>query len=156
MSSSPDHDRKIERAVHQALRELPARRAPRTLEQRVLAEIERRAALPWWRKSFAHWPVAARAAFLAGCIGAVILVLMGGGWVMSGFDPARFHSAFAQPIAWMETGVAVVHAITGFFEIVVRNLPPFWVQGGVAFLVTMYVALFGLGAAAYKTLHAPR
>ena len=46
------------------LRNLPDRKAPAGLEARVLAEISRRAALPWWRKSFAHWPVAVRLGFL--------------------------------------------------------------------------------------------
>lgn len=154
-----DHDpreQKLERFIHQTLRELPARRAPGSLEQRVLAELSRRAALPWWRKSFVHWPLAARAAFLVGCIGVVKLALMGAVWVMAGFDTTQYREAFAQQLAWMDSGLVVVHAIGGFFEIIARNIPPLWLYGGLAFLATMYVALFGLGAAAYKALQAHR
>jgi hypothetical protein len=38
-----DSDETLERAVDRALRELPLRRAPHTLESRVFAELERRA-----------------------------------------------------------------------------------------------------------------
>ena len=47
MQPSPEnHQEKLERAIHQTLRALPPRRAPRSLEDRVFAELARRAALP--------------------------------------------------------------------------------------------------------------
>ena len=156
MNPSPQRPEDLERFVHRALCELPARRAPRSLEQRVLAEIERRAALPWWRKSFAHWPLAARATFLVVCIGVVKFLLLGGVWVMAGFDLAQFRDAFATQFAWMEAGFAVVNAITGSFEIIFRNIPPLWLYGALAIIGSMYAALFGVGAAVYRTLYAQR
>jgi hypothetical protein len=156
MNPPPDNHDKLERVIHRTLRELPPRRAPRTLEQRVLAELERRAALPWWRKNFAHWPLVARAGFILLCAGIARLGLMLGFSTTAGDGPVPFKEAFAQPYAWMENGLAVVHAITGFFDIIFRNIPPLWLYGGLAFFATMYLALFGLGAAAYKALHAHR
>jgi hypothetical protein len=152
MIPPPDKHEKLEHLIHQTLRELPARRAPRSLEERVRAEIERRALLPWWRKSFAHWPVAARACFLLASVGVAKLGLWGAVWVMSGFDNAQFREAFAPQFTWMESGLAVVHAVTGFFDIMLRNIPPLWLYGGLAFVAATYFALFGLGAAAYRTL----
>ncbi|MES2691839.1 MAG: hypothetical protein V4773_00110 [Verrucomicrobiota bacterium] len=150
---SPDREEKLERLVHQTLRDLPARRAPRGLEQRVLAELERRAALPWWQKSFTHWPLAARAAFLVlGFLGVGKLMLLGSEWAMPGLDLTSYRVALAQQFAWVDSIVAVVHAIRGFFEILGRNIPPLWLYGGLAFFAAMYAAIFGLGAAAYKAL----
>ena len=154
MTSSPDPNQKLEQWARETLRELPPRRAPRSLEQRVLAELERRLALPWWRKSFGHWPMVARAAFVLSCAGLVRLALMGGAWMMSGFDPQQFKTAFAQPYAWMESGIAIVTAASGFFDIMGRNIPALWLYGGLAFFALMYATLFGLGAAAYRALHA--
>jgi hypothetical protein len=49
MSPNPENnERKLERLIHETLRELPARQAPSSLENRVLAELARRTALPWW------------------------------------------------------------------------------------------------------------
>lgn len=156
MTRSPHTPDPLERTIHRALRELPTRRAPRTLEERVLAEIARRAALPWWRKSFAHWPLVARAVFAVVLIGVVKFVLMGAVWVTAGFDAEQFREAFATPFAWMEAGFSVVNAISGFFEIVLRSIPPLCLYGGLAVLASLYAALFGLGAAAYRTLYAHR
>ena len=156
MPENESREQKLERVIHRTLRDLPARRAPRALEERVLAEIARRAALPWWRKSFTHWPLAARAVFGVVCIGFAKLALMGAVWVMAGFDPAQYREAFAQQLSWMQSGLAVMHAIGGFFEIIGRNIPPLWLYGGVAFIAAMYATLFGFGAAAYKALQAQR
>lgn len=156
MTPLPDNNEKLERLVHRTLRDLPARAAPRSLEGRVLAELSRLAALPWWRKSFVHWPVPARAAFLAVSVGIVKLVLMAAVWVMAGFDTAQFRDAFAQPFSWMESGLSLIQAITGFFDIMVRNIPPLWLYGSLAVVAALYATLFGLGAAAYRALHAQR
>lgn len=160
MTPSPDNHEQLERLIHRTLRELPPRRAPRSLETRVMAELERRAALPWWRQNFAHWPVAARITFLVGSAGVVKLVLMAVVWAMAGYDNAQFADAFAPQFT-------VLHAVTNFAGgfvntfvntcgAILRSIPPLWIYGGVALIAAMYAALFGLGAAAYRTLYAGR
>jgi len=150
---NPHEEHKLERLIHQTLRELPRRRAPGTLEARVMAEIERRAALPWWKQGFAHWPVAARGAFVLVAIGFVKLALMGGVWVMSGFDGLQLQQAFATQFGWMESGLAVVRAIGDFVSVTLRSIPALWLYGVLAIFAALYAALFGLGAAAYRALY---
>ena len=65
----------LEDLIHGMLREQPQMQAPRELELRVHAEIGRRAALPWYRKSYRHWPLAARGAFLVASCGFAKLAL---------------------------------------------------------------------------------
>ncbi len=156
MSSPLDPNEALERQIHATLRSLPPRRAPGTLETRVLAELERRAALPWWRRSFVHWPMLARAGFIVVSLVLMRFALVLGSWVMAGFEGTPFREAFAPQLAWYEKGVTVVHAIGGFFDIMHRNIPPVWLYGGLAFIAAMYATLLGLGAAAYKALHARR
>ncbi len=151
---SPDDNpqKNLEHAIHRTLRALPARRAPVSLEQRVLAEIARRAALPWWSKSFVHWPMGARLGFAVVCAGIVKLLLMGSVWAAGGFDAGEFRAAFAQPFAWLEAGRALLQACTGLLDIIHRNIPPLWLYGGLAVVATAYATLLGLGAAAYRAL----
>jgi anti-sigma factor RsiW len=145
---------KLERFVHRALRDLPERPAPRSLEQRVLAEISRRAALPWWRQSYPHWPGPARAAFLFGSLGVAGLVFLATGWAVAGFDTSQFQNALLQPVLWWEGGRTVLNAILGAGETLLRSIPPLWLYGGLAFIAMMYATLIGLGAAAYKVFRA--
>lgn len=145
---NPDPNEKLAQALDRTLRALPPRRAPFTLEQRVRAEIARRAALPWWRRSFAHWPLPVQAGFLAAsALSAYALLALGGA------IPAPAGS-LAAPLAWIEGAFAVIRGIGGVCETVARSLPPLWLYGGLAFCGAAYAALMGLGAAAWRNLQA--
>lgn len=154
--SSPHDPAPLERALHATLRALPPRHAPRTLEARVLGELARRAALPWWQQSFAHWPPAARAAFLLALVALVKLTLTAAVWVLAGFDAGAWGAAVATPFSWAQTGVNLGRGIADFFALIFRSIPPVWLYGTVAFVAAMYVALVGLGAVAYRTLYVSR
>ncbi len=156
MNPAPEDQARLERLIHRTLRELPARPAPPTLEQRVRSAIARRAALPWWRQGFAHWPLAARAAFAVLSAGTVKLVLLLAAWATSGFESATKSETLAQPVAWFESARTVADAIGNSFALLFHSIPTLWLYGGLAFCAAMYLALFGLGTAAYRTFQAQR
>jgi hypothetical protein len=153
MKHSPED---LEKFIHQTLRALPDRRAPHSLESRVLAALAARAALPWWQQSFARWPLAARVAFFIGSAGLAKLALMATVWVMAGFDSAEFTSAFSTQLSWFQSAFSLVDGIGDFCAMLYRNIPPLWFYGGLAFVAVMYAALVGLGATAYRTLYSNR
>jgi hypothetical protein len=133
------------------LRDLPARRAPGSLESRVLRELERRIGLPWWRRGFAQWPLAARAAFVAVCIVVIGLSFLDGSWAITaaralidlGSGPMRGnHPAIAAMASTFESAMLLLHV-----------MPAPWLYSGLAVGALLYAALFGLGAAAYRTLY---
>lgn len=155
MTPSPDHEEKLARLVQRAVRDLPPRRAPRSLEGRVRAEIERRASRPWWVRGFAHWPGPARAGFLLLSLGFVGLFVVSGMWITSGLE-VRLPAAAAIPAGWIESGLTVLRALGGCLDIVERNIPPLWRYGGLAVVAALYFTLFGLGAAAYRVLQTQR
>lgn len=139
------------RALDRALHELPLRRAPATLEARVFSELERRAALPWWRRSFGHWPLLARAVFLVICAGLIKLALVEGAAAIVGVR-ALDESGALSP-AWLRD-VAVLGAAAGNLALLLaRTVPPSWAYQGVAVCAALYVVLFGLGAVCYRTLY---
>jgi hypothetical protein len=152
MNPNLDPHQKLERLIHQTLRELPPRRAPASLEARVLAEVARRIALPWWRKSYAHWPVAARAAFLVLSFALAGLSAISAVWFMGGVDLQAYLDGFALQFAWLQNARAVIEAVRSFADIVARNIPPLWIYGAFAVVAATYFTLFGLGAAAYRAL----
>ena len=143
----PHDEQKLEQFIHHTLRALPDRKAPRSLESRVLAGIAARRALPWWRQSFAYWPLAVRAAFfvLAGGL-AVGLVLLG---TTGSADSLHVFRGFLAAVAQTR---AVAAFVADLGATVFRSIPTLWLYGVVAFIATLYAALLGLGATAYRTL----
>jgi hypothetical protein len=157
MNPSPEnHEQKLERLIGKTLRDLPPRRAPVALEDRVLAELERRAALPWWRKSYAHWPLAARAAFLVASIGIIRVVILAIAWAQAGFESAALTSAFAPLVNRISSCVDLADSIAEFSRAVLQSISPVWLYGGLGALALMYLTLFGVGAFAYRTLYSRR
>lgn len=153
MKHSPED---LEKFIHQTLRSLPDRRAPHSLESRVRAAIEARAALPWWKQSFAQWPMAARVAFFIGSAGLAKLAIMAVVWAMADFDGAQLANAFSTQVGWIQSVSAVFAGIGDFCGTLYRSIPPLWLYVGLAVTAIMYAALFGLGAAAYRMLHGNR
>ncbi len=148
-----ESEQKFEKLMSQALRGLPSRRAPGTLEARVLAELQRRAALPWWRVGFAHWPAVPRAAFIAVCAALIAATILGGASAAIGMR--SLNEAAALPLSWMHPLLTLLSSAGGVAALLARVIPPLWLYGALAFGIVLYVALFGLGAAAYRMLYRP-
>lgn len=143
----------LEKLIHQTLRALPDRAAPRSLEQRVLAAIAARQALPWWRQSFIHWPLAARGAFVV--LSAVLAAAILAGYFRASGE-VQSASLFAGPLAAWARLQAFGGAMSDLGGVIWRSIPSWWIYGAFAFAATMYAAFFGLGAAAYRTFFAQR
>jgi hypothetical protein len=133
----------LERVFDCAVRELPLRRAPTSLESRVFRELERRAALPWWRRSFTHWPLAARAAFLLICGASAGLAIAG----------AATAAADVRSLYWAREIGALMASGGSLVTLLARIAPPLWLYEGIAVCGVLYAFLFGLGAVLYRTLY---
>ncbi len=153
MKPSPEE---LEKMIHETLRSLPERRAPRSLESRVMAAIAAREALPWWRQSYRAWPLAARVVFVVVSVGlaaGLMLATVGAMTDLRGSDVSRF---FATPLLWIEIARNAMASMASVGAVIVRQIPTLWLYGGLAVFVAAYVAMFGIGAAAYRTLIARR
>ncbi len=144
----------LEHEVSSALRGFPLRRAPSSLESRVIAEIGRRAALPWWRRSFAHWPGPARVGFAvsSGLLVAALLAAAwpwapGAAWVGAGTRAA------GSWLPWASSTLTLIDVTRELGSALVRVVPLDWLHAAMATGALLYAALFALGAVAYRTLY---
>ena len=143
MINRPDAEEKLERLVQELLVNTPLRPAPVSLEASVLAEIARRAALPWWRLSFAQWPAGARIVFVLVSIALVALTILAGGVREFG----------TTPLAWAQAAINAASAASGFAGMFVRIIPSQWLYAGLIAGALLYALLFGLSAFAYRFLY---
>jgi|SRR5271170_4901709 len=152
--NEPTHsEEKLERLLKQELSALPLRRAPRTLEARVFGELARRAARPWWQRSFASWPMVPRVVFVLVCAALIGATFLGGVSAIVGVR--SLSEVGASLLSWMQPALIVMASVGGLAALLVRVIPPFWLYGGLAVGAMLYVILFGLGAAAYRMLYRP-
>jgi hypothetical protein len=149
--NNTESEQKLEQVLNQALQGLPLRRAPSTLESRVFESLARRASLPWWRVSFANWPAGARVAFVLICAALVAATILGG--VSAYLGDRSLNEVTALVLGWVHPLLAVMSSAGGLASLLVRVIPPLWLYGTLGLGILLYVTLFGLGAAAYRTLY---
>jgi hypothetical protein len=151
---SDERDKALEVLVSQLARNQPLRRAPASLEQRVLAQLAaQRAVVPWWRKGFSHWPLSVRAVFLLATLGFVRLATAGALAVIS-FLGSR--EITGDALSWVQVGTRVAAVIEWVGSFLLHTIPPTWLYAAAAVGLVSYALLFGLGTVAYRTLYVER
>jgi hypothetical protein len=141
----------LERLVGDVLKAQPMRRAPASLETRVLSQIRQRQVLPWWRMSFTQWPAAARIALVLALAAVAKLTLDVMVWMLS--TPTPVNRTVENSVTWAKTTVGTVEAIVGAARSLLDVIPSHWITLALAFSAGMYFMLLALGAAAYRTLY---
>lgn len=145
MKPSPESE--LERLIDRTLRDLPPLRAPSSLSGRVRAELERRAALPWWRRSFRDWPRVARSLF--------VLVAAASAWaVPAALAWAGGRGRTAAPLPLAETAGALGRVLGEALVLVWQQIPVAWVQAVLVGTALLAAGCFGLGVAGYRVLRA--
>lgn len=149
MKQPPDP---LEKVIHEALRSLPPRKAPSGLEARVLAEIARRDALPWWCRSWTYWPVGVRWIFLAISAAVCATAIIGCVTLLRGTSFGVVGRILAQPSQTWGAIMTVIHTAVGVGGSLFGLIPAVWLYSGVATITLLYATVFLAGAAAYRTL----
>jgi hypothetical protein len=153
--SSEDHAR-LEQIITSGLRRQPTLKAPASLQARVLAELARRAALPWWHRSFRQWPMMMQIAFVLTALGAVRLTLSVTAWS----DAGRAATQIAAPVRGQLSLVETLGSLWVSFGSLVGNLgrtllhhvPSVWLVVAAFVAVSMYAMLAGIGVTIFRTL----
>lgn len=125
-------------------RRLPLHKAPASLQADVLRELARRAARPWWQRTFLQWPLAARGAFLLATLLLIRPVLDLGGWIAA---------ALATPLRDAREGMWLLSALGRLAHSLIEVVPADLLYGMAGFIALLYGLLMALGAIAYRNLH---
>ncbi|MCE9620583.1 MAG: hypothetical protein K8R92_11850 [Planctomycetes bacterium] len=143
--------RELEHLIHRHLSELPSRRAPRTLESRVMAAIEQRAALPWHRKSFSEWPEGIRMTFLAFAATVGVVVVTAFYILSNGIRTSDFLEQSEDRLGLFAKAFNACTWVFDFTNDMLATIPPLWHYGSIALIAALYASFFGLCAFTYRT-----
>jgi hypothetical protein len=77
----------------------------------------------------------------------VKLALSIGMWVATPLDSPAVSVHLPSQISWLQTLFVAIGSVA-------RTVPSLWVHVGIGVLAIMYVALFGIGASAYRMVRA--
>jgi hypothetical protein len=151
-----EHLQDWEEALDEELRQLPDTPAPETLIPRVMAVVRAKAGLPWWRRTWWHWPPAAQVLVLLSFLG----LLMGVGW----YGPAAWDAlAASQPgqtvAAWLQALDPLADclaALASAFALVIKQAGTLALVLAAVICLAMYLSCLGLGTMMYRVAFSKR
>lgn len=142
----------LEQKIHALLREQPVRRAPSSLEARVMGEIARRQALPWWHQSYAYWPNPIKLTFLVlatGVAGVAVLFSMQLLGLVSADSVTQVFSPVVGAYLTLKTACSTV---IGLVTPSLSDISTTYIYAALAVVGGAYAVMLGLGATAYRVL----
>ena len=152
MNKPPLSEQQLEEFVGRVLLQQPLRQAPLTLEARVLHTLTQQAARPWWLQGFNRWPWSARLMFLPVGLACVQLSYLTTARLSVFWQAVQSTAPANSARSSLQTFANLGHAVQTLGELVTRSVPANWIYGGAGLVLLAYAALFGLGAAAFRTL----
>ncbi len=104
----PDYENRLEAEIDRVLKELPELSAPASLQGRVLAAIERRAALPWYRQSWQMWPLSLRVASFVALLAPFAAICVAG-WLVP--QTGEYTTAAHTVGGWLSSVNALLNVV---------------------------------------------
>jgi hypothetical protein len=154
MKPDSQDQKRLEQLVDKLCQQQPLRRAPASLHERVMRQVQLRKALPWWRQSFMNWPLMLQVAFVVTALGTAKLALSVSDWVSSHWLAS---ASTATQSSSLVQGASTILAVTSKVTSQIANMvPTSWIYGAALLIGMLYLVLFGIGVATYRTLYATR
>lgn len=152
MKHDTDTEQKLAHVVDKLCKQQPLRKAPTDMYARVMREVQLRKSLPWWRKSFLHWPLMMQALFVVAALLTAKGALMLGSW----FDANAVATAktITQESSLVQGSSALLSISNHLSSLFAHIVPSSWMYLAVLSVGAIYLVLIGVGVATYKTLYA--
>jgi hypothetical protein len=142
-----EHEKsRLEAAVDRELKALPDLRAPQRLLPRVMAVIEQRAVLPWYRRAWQTWPLPLQVVSMLALLTA-FSGLCFGSWQL--VHAPAVAAATSEASGWFRTlsrSLSTLGVLANALVLAVRSLGPLVLSGIVMALLLGYAACVGFGA----------
>lgn len=147
---STENNDKLEASLHRVLRSVGDRQVPNGFERRVLNEIARRAALPWWQRSFAYWPFAVRALFFvasAAVAGALVYAVV---YALHSPSATSLADDVSRRFGWLALVRKIASATQVGLGQRLASASAIWIYAALGLFAGAYAFLGAAGAAAYR------
>jgi hypothetical protein len=159
MKLNTDDQARLEQLIATGLRRQPSLKAPVSLQSRVFAEIARRAALPWYHRSFRGWPVLMQIGFVFTALATVVLarsVILWSRPVAASELAAPMSGSFSflQSVGSAWSALGSMFGAVG--SALLHRVPEFWLVVGIGVAVAMYALLAGIGVAVFRAVDADK
>ncbi len=142
---NPEYEKQLESEIDRELKGLPDLPAPGSLARRVLAGIEQRRSVPWYRQAWQNWPLPLRAGALV-VLAALFGALCFAGWKLT--HAQQLSIAMQQAGSWFSGITTLFNALNALGTtavILFKHLGTGVLIGCLAAMALAWMMCLGLG-----------
>jgi len=138
-------DSQLEAAVDRELKALPNLRAPKTLLPRVMAVIDQRAGVPWYRRAWQTWSLPLQAVSMLVLLAAFAGMCFGSWQLVHGSAVASATSEASGCFRILSTTLSTLGVLVNALALAVRSLGSVVLFGILVALLLGYAVCVGFG-----------
>ena len=138
-------DSQLEAAVDRELKALPNLRAPKTLLPRVMAVIDQRAGVPWYRRAWQTWSLPLQAVSMLVLLAAFAGMCFGSWQLVHGSAVASAISEASGCFRILSTTLSTLGVLVNALALAVRSLGSVVLFGILVALLLGYAVCVGFG-----------
>ena len=136
---------RLEAAVDCELKALPILRAPKTLLPRVMAVIEQRAGVPWYRRAWQTWPLPLQAVSMLVLMVSFAGLCLGSWQLVHASAVASATSEASGCFRMLSTILSTLGVLVNAIVLAVRSLGPLVLFGILVAVLLGYAVCVGFG-----------
>lgn len=136
----------LEEFIDRKLKALPPKAAPANLVTNVMNEIARRAALPWYKQSFAHWPKFYQNLFLVTASTTLAALF----WFALPLTAQLSLSSLVSKVEWLAWIPKVFEGLSSAVVIAGKTVSLEWIIGALGALALFYAWCIAAGVALFR------
>jgi hypothetical protein len=145
-----ERESKLAGLIQRELSRLPLIEAPTSLLPRVMAAVEARAGLPWWKRSWRTWPWSCRIVFLLTSLLLAMGCAYGLGLVGEAGSSQSLRGSMSGGFRFLRPVWEVAYALGNALVLVFRSGGPVLLWTTCLVLGAMYLTSVGLGTLCYR------
>jgi hypothetical protein len=141
-----EYENRLEKLIDRELKNLPAMKAPAGLSARILAAVEKKVRVPWYRRAWQTWPIALQVISVVLLLTAILGAYMGCAYLIQGPAVTSFAASVKNSLSGLGAALNVLSALGNAVMLVVKSMGTTAVVTCVLLVVFGYTSCVGLGS----------
>lgn len=141
-----DYENRFEKLIDRELKSLPTMKAPVGLSARIMAAVERKTRVPWYRREWQTWPLGLQVLSVILLLAALLGTYMGCAYLLQGAAVSSFAASIKDALSGLGAALNALGALGNAVVLVLKSMGTTALVTCLLLVVFGYTSCVGLGS----------